>query len=143
MFGSLAMGTTNAKAATDSMITGFDTIKTQSWTLGFSKAGFIDDKDAVSFQVTEMPRITKGTATVTGVTGYSYANVTDSGADATPVVTTEKVSLASSYRQYATSVSYSRNLTAMSQIKTNFTVQSDNAGTKLQPMLFVSYNSKF
>jgi Subtilase family len=143
MFGSLALGTTAAQAASESMITGFDAIKTQSWTLGFSKAGFVDDKDAVSFQVTELPRITKGTATVTGVTGYSYANVTENGAEATPVVTTERVNLASSYRQYATSVSYTRNITALSQIKTNFTVQSDNAGTRLQPMMFVSYNSKF
>jgi len=143
LFGSVAMGRTNASAGKDSMITGFSELVTRSWSLGIQHNGVFDNKDGVAFQVTEMPRVVKGTASVTAVTGYTVSDVNDNGATVTPITSTEKVSLVSNYRQYATSVSYTRNLTQLSKLQVNLAVQSDNAGTTVLPMMFVGYTQKF
>lgn len=143
LFGSVAQGRTNGNASKDSLITGFSELITRSWSLGVQHNGVFDNKDGVSFQVTEMPRVVKGSATVTAVTGYATSDVTDNGATATPITSTEKVSLVSNYRQYATSISYKRNLTQLSTLQVNLAVQTDNAGSTVLPMAFVGYTQRF
>ena len=125
------------------MLTGFSQIITQTWTLGAKRKEIFDDKDSLAFQVTELPAIVSGTATVTAVTGYQYDNVTEEGADATPLTSSEQVNLATSYRQYATSLSYARKITKLSDMRLNFVIQSDNAGSDLKSMIYLGYNKNF
>ena len=77
------------------------------------------------------------------MTGYQYDNVTEEGANATPVTSSEQVNLATSYRQYATSLSYARKMSKMSDLNLNFVIQSDNAGSDLKSIFFLGYNKKF
>jgi hypothetical protein len=143
LYGSLGYGVTNANSTRYSLLTGFSQIITQTWTLEAKRKEIFDDKDSLAFQVTELPAIVSGTATVTAVTGYQYDNVTEEGANATPVTTSEQVNLATSYRQYATSLSYARKMSKMSDLNLNFVIQSDNAGSDLKSMIYLGYNKKF
>jgi hypothetical protein len=143
LYGSLGYGVTNANSTNDSLLTGFSQIITQTWTLGAKRKEIFDDKDSLALQVTELPAIVSGTAMVTAVTGYQYDNVTEEGANATPVTTSEQVNLATSYRQYATSLSYARKMSKMSDMRLNFVIQSDNAGSDLKSMIYLGYNKSF
>jgi Subtilase family len=143
LFGSIAQGRTNTTSANDSMLNGFSQLVTQSWSLGMSHSGVIDNKDSVSFQVTELPRITKGTVNVSGVTGFKMSDVTDNGANATPINSVEKVSLVSDYRQYASTVGYTRSFSSTSKLSVNLTVQSDNAGSDFKKSSRVSFVQYF
>jgi len=122
-------GVTRANADPSSLITEISQVQTQTWTIGVTKNKLIDSQDSLSFQVTQLPRITQGYATVTGVTGYQYSNVTEEGASATANVTSEKVNLVNDYRQYAGTVSYARKLDSKTRLKINYLMQADNAGT--------------
>lgn len=143
LFGSVAQGRTNGAGAKDSMITGFSELITRSWSLGIQHRGVFDNKDGIALQVTEMPRVVKGSASVTAVTGYNLTNVTDNGATVTPITSTEKISMVSNYRQYATSVSYTRNLTRLSKLQVNLAAQTDNAGSTVLPVAFIGYTQRF
>jgi hypothetical protein len=143
LYSSLGYGVTKANSTTDSLLTGFSQIITQTWTLGAKRKEIFDDKDSLAFQVTELPAIVSGAATVTAVTGYQYDNVTEEGANATPVTSNEQVNLATSYRQYATSLSYARKITKFSDMRLNFVIQSDNAGSDLKSMIYLGYNKNF
>jgi len=143
MFGSVSAGTTRAGVAQDSLITGFSTLKTKTWTLGFQRHNVFANKDTLSFQVTEMPHITAGTAQITATTDINYSNVTDEGAIATPTVTKESVNLATAYRQYASSATYMMPLSKNAIFKASFTLQTDNAGTKAGQFLMMNVTQRF
>lgn len=143
LFGSMAVGSTKAGIAPDSLITGFSTLKTKSWTMGFMTKNVFANRDSLTFQVTEMPHITSGTAEVTSVTGFNYDNVTDMGANVTPTVTRETLNLVNSYRQFASSVIHTMPLDKVSLIKTSLLFQSDNAGSKVNQMLSINYIARF
>lgn len=143
LFASMASGTTAASAAQNSLITNFSTIKTSSWTLGIQKNQVFNKRDSLQFDVTELPHITSGYATLTGVTGFVTSNITDEGAETTPVITKETLSLHSDYRQYATSLTYLMNTGALSQISVRFTAQTDNAGSEPTASAMLNYTTRF
>jgi hypothetical protein len=89
-------------------------------------------------QLTQLPVIVSGTATISGVTGYSYSDVTDEGAIATPMVSNEKISLVTDYRQYASTFAYASKLSKTSDLGMRYTLGTDNLGS--EPSHFVGFN---
>jgi hypothetical protein len=143
VFGSAAFGDTAAKTVGDSLITQIGPIQSQSFTLGVKRQNLFKENDQITAQVTELPHITSGSMTLTGVTGYSYSNITEDGAVATPTVTTETLSLASSYRQYATGLSYSQPTGKHSRLMTGAQLISDNQGGEIKSSVFAKFSMVF
>lgn len=143
VFGSVAQGTTVAGAAKDSLITGFTPLTTRSWTVGVAQRGVITTKDSLTLTVSAMPHVIRGTASVAGVTGFVTSSVTDEGAVATPVTSTEQVGLSSDYRQYTSSVAYAVSFGKTSRVQFNVAVQSDNAGTAVRPTVQMAMVHQF
>ena len=143
VFGSLAAGVTEGSGSANSLITSLSPVVTRSWTLGARQKGVIDGKDTVSLQYTVLPFIVSGSATVTAVTGYEHSNVTDEGATVQPVISTERIRLANSYRQFAASFGYARSISKSGNLSLSLTVQGDNAGAVLRPTASASYTLRF
>lgn len=143
VFGSVAHGSTTAFGKQDSLITGFSTIATRSFTLGARQTSVFAENDSLSFQVSVLPYITNGAANVTAVTGFKTSDVTDEGATSTPVVASEKVNLVSNYRQYAATMSYERKLSKSSNLNLVASLQSDNSSVSVKPGINVTYAMQF
>lgn len=143
VFGSIAQGNTQASAAAGSLLTSFSSIATRSVSFGAKQRGVFDNKDNFSFQVAVMPHIISGSAQVTAVTSFAVANVSDEGATATPTVSTERVNLANSYRQYAVSMAYDREVTQYSNVQLSVTMMSDNAGATVKPAVSLGFTQRF
>jgi subtilisin family serine protease len=128
VFASLGFGKTQAGAAENSLITAFSPVRTRTLTLGARQSGVFDARDSLSLQVSVLPHVVSGSATVSAVTGFNTQNITDEGATSTPITSTERIGLASDYRQYATTLSYAREFGKNSGLQALLTLQTDNAG---------------
>lgn len=143
LFGSVAFGDTNPRTTSDSLINSISRLRSESYTVGVKFSGIANNNDSLTVQVTELPHITSGSVTLSGVTGYSYSNITEDGAVATPVVTSETIGLVSSYRQYASGVSYQRNVDRSSSVMVGAQLISDNQGGELRSSVFGKYTLTF
>ncbi|NBP03199.1 MAG: hypothetical protein EBU90_24485 [Proteobacteria bacterium] len=143
VYGSLAYGFTKSNTVSDSLISDVSDIVTQTWTLGLQKKEIFNEKDYLNFQVTELPAIVSGSATISGVTGYTSSNVTEDGATVTSINSKEKIELSNSYRQYATSLAYTQNFNKLTRLQTGLVLQSDNAGSDVKSSLFAVFKKMF
>lgn len=146
VYGGATMGHTRANANADSLITGYSNIQTLSYHAGYKTALNFINKDILDFKMTVLPYVVSGTATVSGVTGYNYTTDADGNTSATPVSTTQAVSLRTSYRQYAATVSYSApvKLLANDRAFLSFSTVFDNAGSSsVTPVVFAGYQARF
>lgn len=143
VYGSVGRSYTDASSVSNSMLGNFSKIVTSSWTVGMRQLAVLNDNDSLSFQVSSMPRIVSGSATVRGVTGYTIASITDEGAIATPIISSEKLNLASDYRQYMSSVSYARAINPAIQVQAAVMVQRDNAASATVSTVYVQYMQRF
>lgn len=146
VYGGATMGRTRATASADSLITGYSNIQTMSYHAGYKTSINFVNKDMLDFKMTVLPFITSGTANVSAVTGYNYTTDADGNTSATPVSSTQAVSLRTSYRQYAATVSYSApvKLVANDRAFLSFSTVFDNAGSSsVTPVMFAGYQARF
>jgi len=146
MYGGVTMGRTRANANADSLITSYSNIQTMSYHAGYKTNLNLVNKDVLDFKMTVLPFITNGTANVSAVTGYNYTTDSDGNTSASPVNSSQAVSLRTSYRQYAATVSYSApvKLAANDRAFLSFSTVFDNAGSKsVTPVVFAGYQARF
>lgn len=92
VFGSYGLGVTRAGSVVESMIQLNNRLISDTWKLGIAKNNVFQNKDTVSLAVVSPVSVRRGSATVTGVTGYEFTE-TEDGADARAIVSTETVNL--------------------------------------------------
>ena len=101
LIGSYGLGFTRTNNVQDSLISLSPTMVSDTWKLGFAKKDIFfsgKTRDQLTLAVQAPVSVRKGHADVTGVTGYTYSGA-DDDVSATPVITTERVNLASGRRQ--------------------------------------------
>lgn len=109
LVGAYGLGITRTNNAQDSLLALSPTIVSDTWKLGFAKKNVFftgKTRDQLTFAVQAPVGVRKGYADVTGVTGYTYSG-SDDDVSATPVITTERVNLASGKRQTDLVLGYS------------------------------------
>lgn len=90
--GAYGFGVTRTGSVADSMIQLGNRINSDTWRLAVAKNNVFQNKDAVSLSLVSPVSVRKGSATITGVTGYEFTDNGD-GADAKSIVSTESISL--------------------------------------------------
>jgi hypothetical protein len=90
--GAYGFGVTRTGSVADSMIQLGNRINSDTWRLAVAKNNVFQNKDAVSLTLVSPVTVRKGSATITGVTGYEFTDNGD-GADAKALVSTESISL--------------------------------------------------
>jgi hypothetical protein len=146
VYGGVTMGHTRANASADGMITGYSNIQTMSYHAGYKTPLNFVNKDMLDVKFTVLPFVTSGTATVNAVTGYNYATDADGNTTASPISSTQNVSLRTSYRQFAATVSYGApvKLVANDRAFLSFSTVFDNAGSSsVTPVVFAGYQARF
>lgn len=102
LIGNYTMGVTRTSNVADSMVQLGSSVIADSWKLGVAQSNILFEgktKDTLSLAVATPVAVRKGSATVTGVTGYTYTDNADGTTDANPVTQTERVSLAPKVRE--------------------------------------------
>lgn len=147
LYGGMSFGRTNAKASTDGLISGYSNIQTMSYHMGYKTSLNFVNKDTLDFKFTVLPFVTNGHATVSATTGYTYTEDTAGNTTATPINNIDNVSLRTSYRQMATTMSYSAPLRLFAKDDRaiiSFSTLFDNQGSKsVTPMAYVGYQARF
>jgi subtilisin family serine protease len=90
--GAYGFGVTRTGSVADSMIQLGNRVNSDTWRLAVAKNNVFQNKDAVSLTLVSPVTVRKGSATITGVTGYEFTDNGD-GADAKAIVSTESISL--------------------------------------------------
>ena len=115
--------------------------------MGYKTSLNFVNKDTLDFKFTVLPFVTNGHATVSATTGYTYTEDTDGNTTATPINNIDNVSLRTSYRQMATTMSYSAPLRLFAKDDRaiiSFSTLFDNQGSKsVTPMAYVGYQARF
>ncbi len=130
LVGNYTMGVTRTGNTADSMIQLGSTIIADSWKLGVAQDNvFFSGKtrDTVSVSLASPVAVRRGSATVTGVTGYTYTDNADGTTDANPIVRSEKVSLAPQTREMNLVLGYNVMVRNETSVGLNF-VRQFNAG---------------
>jgi len=102
LVGNYTMGVTRTNNVADSMVQLNSAIIADSWKLGVAQSNILFEgrtRDTLSFALATPVAVRKGSATVTGVTGYTYTDNADGTTDANPVTQSERVSLAPRVRE--------------------------------------------
>jgi hypothetical protein len=130
LIGNYTMGVTRTSNVADSMVQLSSNIIADSWKLGVAQSKiFFDSKttDTLSFAVASPVAVRKGSANVTGVTGYSYTDNSDGTTTANPITQTERVSLAPRVREMDLVLGYTVAIRNTTSIGVNI-VRQFNAG---------------
>lgn len=130
LVGNYTMGITHTNNVQDSMIQLGSNVIADSWKLGVTQSNVLftgKTKDMLSFAVATPVAVRKGSATVTGVTGYTYTDNADGTTDANPVMQSERVSLAPKAREMNLVLGYTVTQNNTSSIGVNV-VRQFNAG---------------
>jgi subtilisin family serine protease len=90
--GAYGFGVTRTGSVADSMIQLGNRVNSDTWRLAVARNNVFQNKDAVSLTLVSPVTVRKGSATITGVTGYEFTDNGD-GADAKAIVSTESISL--------------------------------------------------
>ena len=102
IIGNYTMGVTRTSNVADSMVQLGSAVIADSWKLGVAQSNMLFEgktKDTLSLAVATPVAVRKGSATVTGVTGYTYTDNADGTTDANPITQSERVSLAPRVRE--------------------------------------------
>lgn len=102
LIGNYTVGITSASNVASSMIQLDSKLVADSWKIGLAQDNvFFKGKirDTVSLSLAGPVAVRHGKATVTGVTGYTYSDNADGTTDATPIIQSERVSLAPQARE--------------------------------------------
>lgn len=132
VFGAYGMAVTNAGSVQDSMIKFNGRIVSQSWKLGIAKSNVLQAKDSVSLTLISPVQVRNGSATVTGVTDYQFADAGNDEVTATPVVTSEVVNLRSTVRPLDLVLGYTVTSDKYSKLSVNFAHQFNVGGVNGQ-----------
>jgi subtilisin family serine protease len=130
LVGNYTMGMTRTNNVADSMVQLGSTIIADSWKLGVAQNNILFEgktRDSMSFAVASPVAVRKGSATVTGVTGYSYTDNADGTTDANPITQTERVSLAPKTREMNLVLGYTVAVKNTTSVGVNL-VKQFNAG---------------
>lgn len=130
LIGNYTMGITRTGNVQDSMIQLGSNVIADSWKLGVAQNNLMftgKTKDTLSLAVATPVAVRKGSATVTGVTGYTYTDNEDGTTDANPITQTERVSLAPKAREMNLVLGYTITQNNSSSIGVNV-VRQFNAG---------------
>ncbi len=130
LIGNYTMGVTRTSNVADSMIQLGSNIIADSWKLGFAQDNVFfkgKTRDSVSLSLASPVAVRRGSATITGVTGYTYTDNEDGTTDANPIVQSEKVSLAPQTRELNLVLGYNVMVKEETTVGLNF-VRQFNAG---------------
>ena len=128
--GNYTMGVTRTNNVADSMVQLNSAIVADSWKLGVAQNNILFEgrtRDTLSFALASPVAVRKGSATVTGVTGYTYTDNADGTTDANPVTQSERVSLAPRVREMNLVLGYTVAQNNTSSVGVNV-VKQFNAG---------------
>jgi hypothetical protein len=130
LVGNYTMGVTRTGNVADSMVQLSSAVIADSWKLGVAQSNILFEgrtRDTLSLSVATPVAVRKGSATVTGVTGYSYTDNADGTTDANPITQTERVSLAPRVREMDLVLGYSVAIRNTTSVGVNV-VKQFNAG---------------
>jgi hypothetical protein len=134
LIGSYGLGFTKTSNAQDSMLALSPTVISDTWKVGLAKKDIFfsgKTKDQVTFAVQGPVGVRKGYADVTAVTGYTYSGSEDD-VTANPVITTERVNLASGKRQTDLVLGYNVSVGNTTYAGINFAKQFNVGGVSGQ-----------
>jgi subtilase-type serine protease len=121
------VGVTNVTNNPNSMIAVNSTIVTDSWKLGLAQRSMFQERDRVMLAVSTPATVRRGSASVTGVTGYTYTEDNEGNFTANPVSTTERVNLRPPVQEYNLALGYTMPVTKTGQASFNM-IRQFNAG---------------
>lgn len=130
LIGNYTMGMTRTSNVADSMVQLSSAVIADSWKLGVAQSNILFEgrtRDTLSLAVASPVAVRKGSATVTGVTGYSYTDNADGTTDANPITQTERASLAPRVREMDLVLGYTVAVKNTTSIGVNI-VRQFNAG---------------
>lgn len=130
LVGNYTMGMTRTSNVADSMVQLGSTVIADSWKLGVAQSNILFEgktKDTLSIAVATPVAVRKGSANVTGVTGYTYADNADGTTDANPITQTERVSLSPKVREMNLVLGYTVAVRNTTSVGVNM-VRQFNAG---------------
>jgi len=130
LLGNYGLGITRTRNVADSMLAVSPTLISDTWKLGFTKKEiFFNGKtrDQFTVAVHGPVNVRRGNADVTAITGYTYSGQ-DEDITANPVVTTERVNLASGRRQTDLIIGYSVNISNHTHAGVNLSRQFNVGG---------------
>ena len=130
LIGNYTMGVTRTNNVADSMVQLSSAVIADSWKLGVAQSNILFEgrtRDTLSFALASPVAVRKGSATVTGVTGYTYTDNADGTTDANPVTQSERVSLAPKAREMDLVLGYTVAVKNTTSVGVNL-VKQFNAG---------------
>lgn len=131
LVGNYTMGVTRTSNAQDSMIQINGPVVSDAWKLGVAHDAIFfkgaRTVDTLSFSVAQPVQVRSGTATVTGVTGYTYSDNGDGTNAANPIMQSQRTSLAPQTREMDLILGYNVINTNKSSIGVNL-IKQFNAG---------------
>jgi subtilisin family serine protease len=130
IIGNYSMGVTRTSNVADSMVQLSSAVIADSWKLGVAQNNILFEgrtRDSLSLSVATPVAVRKGSATVTGVTGYTYTDNADGTTDANPITQTERVSLAPRVREMNLVLGYNVAVRNTTSVGVNL-VKQFNAG---------------
>jgi hypothetical protein len=130
LIGNYTMGMTRTNNVADSMVQLSSAVIADSWKLGVAQSNIMFEgrtRDTLSFALATPVAVRKGSATVTGVTGYTYTDSADGTTDANPVTQSERVSLAPKAREMDLVLGYTVAVKNTTSVGVNL-VKQFNAG---------------
>lgn len=130
VIGNYTMGVTRTSNVADSMVQLSSNVIADSWKLGVAQSNILFEgktRDTLSLAVATPVAVRKGSANVTGVTGYNYTDNADGTTDANPITQTERVSLAPKIREMDLVLGYTIAVKNTTSVGVNL-VKQFNAG---------------
>ncbi len=121
------VGITNVSNNPQSMIAVNSPIVTDTWKLGVAQRSVFQQQDRVMLSVSTPATVRRGSATVSGVTGYTYTEEADGNFTANPVSSSERVNLRPPTQEYNLGLGYTMPVTRNGSATVNL-IRQFNAG---------------
>jgi subtilisin family serine protease len=121
------VGFTRVQNSSESMIAVNGTLITDSWKLGVAQSNVFKQRDKAMLAVSAPVTVRRGSATVTGVTGYTYTEDADGNFTADPVVSSESVNLRPPVQEYNLVLGYTSPVGKNADVGVNL-IRQFNAG---------------
>jgi subtilisin family serine protease len=131
MFAHYGLAVTQTGSVSGSMVQFNGNIASQTWKLGMAQNNVIFKdtvRDQVSLSVVNPVTVRRGSATITGVTDYKFTELADGSVSASPVVTSETVSLRPAARPFDLVLGYAVMDRQGSRLSVNLARQFNVAG---------------
>lgn len=121
------VGITNVSNNPQSLIAVNSPIVTDTWKLGVAQRSVFQQQDRVMLSVSTPATVRRGSATVSGVTGYTYTEEADGNFTANPVSSSERVNLRPPTQEYNLGLGYTMPVTRNGSATVNL-IRQFNAG---------------